>query len=307
MFRHSGARHTRDLTEQALLAWCTSPPDPRAIHRSTNTEKPSNNTVRGRRSLACTFLRWCVREGHVDPSANPAEGLKGYDSPLRSYAPTHGKVQSRYPARFLTHAEAYGRLLGACDEETVLGLRDGVLLRLGLTSMRIAEVGGLSIENLHLKLPLITWIGKGNKPRKATPGRGLINALNLYLAAYADGLGRDLRPDDPLICPEVLGTHGRPRLNWGERAATGTLFKYVVKRAKLAGLGHVAPHDLRRTCAAILHRAMTPDGAHYFDLLDIQTVLGHADPATTMKSYLDPMNTEVLDRAAAFLDDSPLE
>jgi hypothetical protein len=31
-------------------------------------------------------------------------------------------------------------------------------------------------------------------------------------------------------------------------------------------------------------------------------VLGHSDPATTMKSYLEPMETDLLDRAAAFLD-----
>jgi integrase len=150
MFRHTGARRPGPLTEQSLLAWCTSAPDPRAIHRATNTDKPANNTVRGRRSLAATFLRWCVREGYLDGAKNPGEGLKGFDSPLRLYSPTHGRVQSKHPARFLTHEEAYGRLLGACDDGTIVGLRDEVLLRVGLTSMRIAEVGGLCVENLHL-------------------------------------------------------------------------------------------------------------------------------------------------------------
>ena len=68
------------------------------------------------------------------------------------------------------------------------------------------------------------------------------------------------------------------------------------------GTNGVAPHDLRRTAAGILHTATTPDGAHHFDLLDIQRVLGHSDPATTMRSYLAPMDTGVLDRAAIFLD-----
>ena len=53
----------------------------------------------------------------------------------------------------------------------------------------------------------------------------------------------------------------------------------------------MSPHDLRRTAAGILHRSRDDDGAHYFDLLDIQKVLGHADPATTMRSYLDPLDT----------------
>jgi integrase len=57
----------------------------------------------------------------------------------------------------------------------------------------------------------------------------------------------------------------------------------VAKRAGLAGLGHVAPHDLRRTAAGLLHRSTGPDGSHHFDLLDIQKVLGHSDPVTTMR------------------------
>jgi integrase len=76
----------------------------------------------------------------------------------------------------------------------------------------------------------------------------------------------------------------------------------VTRRARAAGLGHVAPHDLRRSAAAILHRATTDDGAHHFELLDIQRVLGHADPATTMRSYLEPLDTAVLEKASQYLD-----
>jgi integrase len=95
---------------------------------------------------------------------------------------------------------------------------------------------------------------------------------------------------------------GPHRIHWRHRARPRTLFYIVNGRAKAAGLGHVAPHDLRRTAAGILHNAKDSDGAHHFDLLDIQRVLGHSDPATTMRSYLEPMNTDVLDRAARFLD-----
>ena len=72
--------------------------------------------------------------------------------------------------------------------------------------------------------------------------------------------------------------------------------------AEQAGLGHVSPHDLRRTAAGILHRAVSEDGAHYFDLLDIQKVLGHANPATTLRSYIDPIDNGVISRAAQVLD-----
>jgi hypothetical protein len=50
------------------------------------------------------------------------------------------------------------------------------------------------------------------------------------------------------------------------------------------------------------YRAVSEDGAHHFDLLDMQKVLGHANPATTMRSYIDPLDTGAIRRAAAVLD-----
>lgn len=61
-------------------------------------------------------------------------------------------------------------------------------------------------------------------------------------------------------------------------------------------------HDLRRTAAGILHRDRGADGGHLFDLQDIQQVLDHADPATTQRSYLDPLDTGTKERAAVYLD-----
>lgn len=64
----------------------------------------------------------------------------------------------------------------------------------------------------------------------------------------------------------------------------------------------MSPHDLRRTAAGILHRAKSADGGHLFDLRDIQQVLDHTDPATTQRSYLDPLDTGTKQRAAIYLD-----
>ncbi|MGH9132163.1 MAG: hypothetical protein ACRDWV_10970 [Acidimicrobiales bacterium] len=64
----------------------------------------------------------------------------------------------------------------------------------------------------------------------------------------------------------------------------------------------MSPHDLRRSAAGILHCSVSEDGAHHFDLLDIQKVLGHANPATTMRSYIDPLDNGVIRRAASVLD-----
>ena len=288
LFRHSGRAHPAELTEDDLLIWATH-------------GNPANNTVYQRVCRARTFLRWCERYGYV--AVNVADHLADPDSPLRTYHRTYGKVQARNPGRWLTHDEAYGQLLATCQDGTAIGLRDELIIRLGLMGMRLFEIRSLTIGDLR-QLPTITWTGKGRKPRQATAGARLVAALTTYLDLYRQHV-TELTPDLPLICHQVRGAQrqGAPaRLNWTHGAGDRTLFYIVNSRAKQANLGHVAPHDLRRTAAGILHRATDEHGAHHFDLLDIQKVLGHADPATTMHSYLDPMETEVLDRAARFLD-----
>ena len=142
-----------------------------------------------RTSKVCTFLRWCLREGHID--RNPAEHLRDADSPLRTFRRTFGKVQSKHPGRWLTHAEAYGQLVGSCQDGTTVGLRDEIVLRLGLAGMRLAEIGGLRVGDVA-RLPLITWTGKGHTPRRMTAGAGLADAIGRYLDEYPDPATQDV-------------------------------------------------------------------------------------------------------------------
>ena len=105
-----------------------------------------------------------------------------------------------------------------------------------------------------------------------------------------------------MVCRQKTG-YRVGQISWGRPFKTpASIAKIVRLRAQQAGLGHVSPHDLPRSAAGILHRAVSEDGAHYFDLLDIQKVLGHANPATTMRSYIDPLDTGVIRRAAQILD-----
>lgn len=238
-----------------------------------------------------------MRAGCIDH--NPAENLRDRHSPLRTFTRTYGKVQARNPGRWLTHHQAFGTLVPSCNDGTIVGVRDEIVLRLGLAGMRISEIASLRLRNLH-RLPTITWTGKGSKPRTMTASSGLIDAISRYVAAYPD-----VRDDDPLICRLVFGASrqgGPPRIAWHTATSNRALYDLITKRSRACGLGHVAPHDLRRSAAGILHRATNADGAHHFDLLDIQKVLGHSDPATTMRSYLAPMDTDVYDRAASVLD-----
>jgi integrase len=263
-------------------AWVTSP--------------GANNTVRQRYSTARTFLRWCHRHGLI-----PTDPTVELDYLTKQYPKTYGRVQAPTPARWLTHHEAFGKLIDQCHDNTIVGLRDEIVILLGLTGMRRAEVRNLRIADIGGNT--ITWIGKGRVPRRIVPGRRLADAIAEYLATWTRETGSP-QPDDHLVCPASSsaarwGTH---TLMWGTPPGYCLVGKIVTTRAEAAGLGHVAPHDLRRSAAGILHHAMSADGGHRFDLLDVQRVLGHADPATTMRSYLDPVDTDVLDRAATVLD-----
>ena len=278
----TGLADPSDANEAQLIAWATA--------------ASANNTVRGRISVAVGFFTWRAEDGHPIPDLRRLKALK------RSYPALYGKAQGKNPARWLDQRDAFQRLIAACQDGTLVGLRDETIIRLGLAGMRKAEIADLPVSALTV-LPAIQWTGKGNRARRIVAGANLHGCITRLLDAYPDP-----QPHDPLICRNKTGS-SRPaggRIDWHTGYSPGrpssALHLRIQLRARQAGLGHVAPHDLRRSAAGILHHDLSADGGHRFDLLDIQKFLGHADPATTMRSYLDPIDTDVLDRAATVLD-----
>jgi integrase/recombinase XerC len=273
------------LTEADLIGWCTA--------------TGANNTVRQRMSTARTFLGWCLRRGLID--SDPSTEL---DRLKKQYPKTYGKVQSAHPARWLSRDDAFGTLLSACQDGTWIGSRDQLALRLGLMGVRNAEAVHMTWGNLTADGRLV-WIGKGRRQRTVTPGPTFLDLLARWRRKYERELGQPVASTDPILCREVLGAarQGGPRrVAWGEPMSQRTFFAVVQRRSQGAGLGHVAPHDLRRSAAGILHDTRSADGGHVYDLLDIQKVLDHADPATTQRSYLSPMSSDVKKAAGSTLD-----
>lgn len=122
--RLRGVCDPRGLTEAAVNQWVG--------------HARANNTRRGRLARVCTLLRWCVRQGEAAPEL--VETLQSRENPLRAASPAVcRKVQGKYPAPWLTHAEAYVTLLGVCNEADV-GLRDALIFRFGLAGMRVSEI-----------------------------------------------------------------------------------------------------------------------------------------------------------------------
>ena len=141
-----------------------------------------------------------------------------------------------------------------------LALRDHAILEvLYGGGLRVGEICALRVEDLALDLNRVQVRGKGDKERIVPLGRAAIDALERFLAL------------------------GRPQLAAAGRAMQRTLFLSVrglpltrqwVWEMVRAASGGAGPHRLRHSCA-------THMVAHGADLRTVQTLLGHADIATT--------------------------
>jgi integrase/recombinase XerD len=148
--------------------------------------------------------------------------------------------------------------------ETPASLCDTAILELAYASgLRLAELRGLRLEQLHLEAGFINVIGKGNKERVVPIGKKAIAAVQRYLDA---GRPKLVTPKSPAAV--FLSKRGTP-------FAAVTLWLRIKNRVRRAGISrNVTPHMLRHSFATHL----LENGA---DLRIIQELLGHASISTT--------------------------
>lgn len=207
-----------------------------------------------RRSLARklsalrSFIAWAIEYGHLKRDPIPAE----LDLPSELYLP-HAISESEVTA-----------LIDASAGDDPASLRDHAMLEtLYATGMRVSELTGLRLSDLHLAEGFATVTGKGSKQRIVPLGQCAIDALRLYLSHGRGTLcSRSARYD------EVFLTRRGP-------ISRSQVFRLVKKYAELAGIkARVSPHTLRHSCAShLLARGM--------DLRLVQELLGHSALATT--------------------------
>jgi len=129
--------------------------------------------------------------------------------------------------------------------------------------LRLAELRGLRLEQLHLEAGFINVIGKGNKERVVPIGSKGVLAVKRYLEA-----GRS-----KLVTAKSPGTLFLTRR--GTPFAAVTMWLRIKNRVKRAGISrNVTPHMLRHCFATHLLE-------HGADLRVIQELLGHASISTT--------------------------
>lgn len=138
-----------------------------------------------------------------------------------------------------------------------IALRDRAILELLYAAgLRVSELTGLNVSDLSLDAGRALVRGKGDKERIVPLGRASVAALDDYLRNGREQLAK--KPTSRLF----LSTRGQPLSRaWVWR---------LVKRSN----GRASPHMLRHSCAT----HMVERGA---DLRTVQTLLGHADIATT--------------------------
>ena len=144
----------------------------------------------------------------------------------------------------------------------VLLARDRAMLEtLYAGGLRVSELANAKLEDLKLDLGYLLVRGKGDKERIVPLGRHAQDALRAFINGPRSTLCR-----------------GKAALNLfvargGRRLSRQRIWQLV--RAAGQSLGsHASPHMLRHSCAT----HMVENGA---DLRTVQTLLGHADIATT--------------------------
>jgi integrase/recombinase XerD len=146
-------------------------------------------------------------------------------------------------------------------EAAAIALRDRAILEtLYAGAVRVSEIIGLRLIDITLDEGCMIVRGKGDKERIVPLGRAAIAAITTYM--------RDARP--------VLAS-GRMSawlfLARGGHALTRNRVWQLTRDASIGGR-HASPHMLRHSAAT----HMVENGA---DLRTVQTILGHADIATT--------------------------
>ena len=205
------------------------------------------------RKLSCLrgFYRWLLMDKRIqhDPTVN-VETPASWKILPKSLA--EGEVGEML--------EKTGVAARAADADG-LSLRDHAILELLYAGgLRVGEICALRVEDLHLDMARAQVRGKGDKERIVPLGRSAVEALERYLA-----LGRPGLVKAGVQRALFLSVRGNPLTRQGG---------WEMVRGSAPSGRKASPHKLRHSCAT----HMVEHGA---DLRSVQTLLGHADIATT--------------------------
>jgi integrase/recombinase XerD len=243
----SGVEHATDVDLGLISGWIT------ALSKSGMSARSSARHLSSARGL----MRFLVREGVLtrDPTSLTARP----------------RLIRRLP-HTLT-AEEVLRLLSTPEISSLRGLRDRAMLSLAYAAgLRVSELVHLTLGDVDFARGVVAAFGKGSKRRLVPLGEVALAHLTDYLDARRASEAAPRRPKKSSSRSDAVTLFQSPR---GGPLTRQGFWKIVRRYARAAGLrGDVHPHQLRHSFATHL----LAGGA---DLRSVQTMLGHADIATT--------------------------
>jgi len=172
------------------------------------------------------------------------------------------------------------RLLAAPVPRNAAGVRDKAMLELlYATGLRVSELVNLDLNQVDLESRVLLARGKGSKERLVPVGGLATEALRRWLGGPREHMLRGRRSRDLFVTPR------------GRRMTRQGFWKLLGRYARAAGIRRaISPHQLRHSFATHLLEG----GA---DLRAVQSMLGHADVATTeIYTHVDRSHARKLHR-----------
>lgn len=228
-------------------------PDVEAYFEELGRRGMAPATAARRRAAVRQFYRFAL-----------GEGWRADDPSRRVDAPRQGRPLPKV----LSRAEVEALIAAAGEKDGAAGLRLSCMVELLYASgLRVSELTALPLSAVARDPAFVTVKGKGGKSRLAPLNDAARAAVKAYLIVRVQHLPPGVKAS-PWLFPSPRGAGGRltPR----------RLGQMLDEAALAAGIdpSRVSPHVLRHAFATHLLEG----GA---DLRIVQTLLGHADIATT--------------------------
>jgi site-specific recombinase XerC len=175
------------------------------------------------------------------------------------------KQLGRRSGNWLTLEQCSAMLNGVTGED-LRARRDHAMISVLIgCGLRRSELAALDLEHLQTRQghwAIVDLVGKGGHIRTVPMPLWVKDALDGWTSAAGIAKGRVFR---------AISRAGKA---WGTGISENVVWHVVSKRCTKGGLEHIAPHDLRRTCARLCHSA----GG---ELEQIPFLLGHSSVQTT--------------------------
>ncbi|ROQ27577.1 tyrosine-type recombinase/integrase [Gallaecimonas pentaromativorans] len=266
--------------KQFVTAGFTLPASPSQLKRYLGL-KGARLSVSTLRSHISAIKAWHRRQGFVDP----------VNDEVRQAFKALGRLQKgtdKKKAATLSRAQI-DTLLRSCEKDGLLGLRDGVMISLGLAAaMRRSELANLRFEDVERTEAGLAIRIRFSKTDQQ--GLGKVLVLPKLPAPLDPGPWLQKWREQSALCSGLLlrrvNRHGAVM---GEGMTTHGLNHALQKRALALGLEGVSCHSLRRSFATLAVR-------NGVSLVDVAAV-GRWQSLESLKEYVDTTPKEAIAKA----------